>query len=107
MKNIGKMLQQAQEVQEKMGRVQEELAVTEITGMAGAGLVSLTLNGKGELLKISIDPSILTADDKDLIEDLIIAAHRDTKAKVEAHVAQEMGKVTGGLQLPPGMKLPF
>lgn len=107
MKNLSQMLKQAQQVQEKMARMQEELANIEMTGSSGAGLVSVSLNGKGELKKVQIDPSLMLAEEKEMLEDLLVAAHRDAKQKVEAHSSAEMGKVTGGLQLPPGMKLPF
>ena len=109
MKNIGQMLKQAQQVQEKMARMQEELEHIEMIGEAGAGLVTITLTGKGEMKRIHIDQSLMSAeaDDKEVLEDLIMAAHHDAKRKVEAHSSAEMSKVTGGLQLPPGMKLPF
>ena len=109
MKNIGQMLKQAQQVQEKMARMQDELAHIQMIGEAGAGLVTITLNGKGEMKRLHIDQSLMSADpdDKETLEDLITAAHNDARKKVEAHSAAEMSKVTGGLQLPPGMKLPF
>ena len=107
MKNIGQMLKQAQKMQTKMAEVQESLATHEITGGAGAGLVSVTLNGKGEMRGIKIDPSLIEGGDAEMLEDLIVAAFNDAKAKVEAHVATEMEQVTAGLPLPPGMKLPF
>jgi hypothetical protein len=109
MKNIGQMLKQAQQVQEKMARMQEELGHIEMTGDAGAGLVTVALNGKGEMKRLYIDQTLMSAEpeNKETLEDLIVAAHNDARKKVDAHSAAEMSKVTGGLQLPPGMKLPF
>jgi hypothetical protein len=107
MKNIGQMLKQAQELQNKMAEMQERLAESEITGASGGGMVSVTLNGKGEMRAVKIDPSLAKPDEVEILEDLLVAAHNDAKAKLETYVQDEMAKVTGGLQLPPGMKLPF
>jgi DNA-binding YbaB/EbfC family protein len=107
MKNLGNMLKQAQEMQSRMARLQEELEAREVQGAAGAGLVTVTLNGKGAMRRVKIDPSLLSAAEGEVLEDLILAAHNDAKVKVEAEVAAEMGKLTGGLPLPPGFKLPF
>ena len=107
MKNFGNLMKQAQEMQAKMQEMQERLAEVEISGEAGAGMVSVTLNGKGEMRGIKIDPSLFNSEDAEVVEDLIIAAFGDAKAKSEAHMQEEMSKVTGGLNLPPGMKLPF
>ncbi len=107
MKNIGQLMKQAQQMQSKMAEMQAKLAEAEMSGSSGGGMVSLSVNGKGDLKKISIDPSLLNAGDKEVVEDLIVAAFNDAKAKVEAFMQEEMGKMTGGLQLPPGMKLPF
>ncbi|TAN47373.1 MAG: YbaB/EbfC family nucleoid-associated protein [Rhodospirillales bacterium] len=107
MKNIGQLMKQAQQMQSKMADMQAKLAEAEMSGAAGGGMVKITVNGKGDMKKISIDPSLLTADDKEVVEDLIVAAFNDAKTKVEAHMQEEMGKLTGGLNLPPGMKLPF
>ena len=106
MKNLAQMMKQAQQMQSKMAEMQEGLASAEVTGASGGGLVEVTLNGKGEMRKTRIDPSLLEGD-AGIVEDLIVAAHNDAKAKVEEHVAEEMKKVTGGLELPAGMKLPF
>lgn len=103
--NIAKMMKQAQEMQSKLTAMQTEMEAKEIEGSAGGGVVKLTLTGKGQLTKIAIDPSALS--DKDMLEDLILAAHRDAKDKVDAAMADAMGNVTGGLNLPAGMKLPF
>ena len=107
MKDLSKLMKQAQELQSKMADMQEQLAAMEIDGTSGGGMVTVTLNGKGEMRRAQIDPSLLNADDKEVLEDLIVAAQNDAKKKVEAHAAEEMQALTGGLPLPPGMKLPF
>lgn len=105
--NIQKMMKQAQQMQQKITDLQGELEQREVEGVAGGGMVKLTLTGKNTLLKLSLDDSLLDKDEKEMLEDLIIAAHNDAKKKVEDMFAEEMGKVTAGLGLPPGMKLPF
>jgi DNA-binding YbaB/EbfC family protein len=107
MKNLGQLMKQAQQMQAKMGEVQAALEAAEIAGTAGGGMVQVTLNGKGNLRRLKIDPTLANPAEIEVLEDLIVAAFNDAKAKVEAHVAQEMGKLTGGLELPPGLKLPF
>ena len=107
MKNLAGMMKQAQQMQSKMQELQTKLEAMEITGEAGAGLVRVTLNGKSELRKIKLDPKLIDPADTEMLEDLIVAAHRDAKSKIETASAEEMQKVTGGMQLPPGMKLPF
>jgi nucleoid-associated protein EbfC len=107
MKNINQMMKQAQDFQKKMGEMQERMNEIEMTGMSGAGMVKITVNGKGEMRGISIDPSLLDPQEAEVLEDLIVAAFNDAKTKVDNHVAEEMGKLTGGLNLPGGMKLPF
>ena len=107
MKNLAGLMKQAQQMQSKMEEMQEALSRMEMTGEAGAGLVRLTLNGKGEIRRLEIDPKVVDPSDTEMLQDLIIAAHRAAKEKVEAASASEMQKITGGLQLPPGMKLPF
>jgi len=107
MKNLGQMLKQAQEMQARMAELQAKLAEVEMTGSAGGGMVQVTLNGKGEMRKVKIDPALIKPEEAEVLEDLILAASNDAKSRVEAHLAQEMSKLTGGLQLPPGMKLPF
>lgn len=107
MKNLGQMMKQAQQMQAKMQEMQDKLAAIEVTGVSGGGLVSVTLNGKGEMRGVKIDRSLFSADDAEVVEDLIVAAFNDAKVKVEAHMAEEMSKITGGLNLPPGMTLPF
>jgi len=107
MKNLGQMMKQAQQMQAKMAEMQAQLDNVEVTGQAGGGMVALTLNGKGDLKKIKLDKALLDPDEVEVLEDLLLAAFNDAKQHVEKHVAEEMAKVTGGLQLPPGMKLPF
>ncbi|UPY37561.1 YbaB/EbfC family nucleoid-associated protein [Sediminicoccus sp. KRV36] len=107
MKNLGNMLKQAQQMQTRMAEMQAKLEATEVEGQAGAGMVKLKLTGKGELRRIAIDPSLMTAEDREVLEDLILAAHADAKQKVEAMMAEEMQKATAGMNLPAGLKLPF
>jgi DNA-binding YbaB/EbfC family protein len=107
MKNLGNMLKEAQKLQSKMAEMQEQLAATEISGSAGGGMVNVTLNGKGETRKVKIDPSLVDPSEVEILEDLLVAAFNDAKAKVETHMQEEMGNLTGGMNLPPGMKLPF
>lgn len=107
MKNLGNMLKQAQQMQTRMAEMQAKLEATEVEGQAGAGMVKVKLTGKGELRRIAIDPSLMTAEDREVLEDLIIAAHGDAKQKVEAMMAEEMQKATAGMNLPAGLKLPF
>ncbi len=107
MKNIGQMLRQAQEMQGRMAEMQERLASAEVAGASGAGLVQVSLSGKGEVKRIKIDKSLMVADEVEVLEDLLMAAFNDAKTRLDAHVAEEMQKLTGGLTLPPGLKLPF
>ena len=107
MKNLGNMLKQAQQMQTRMAEMQAKLESTEVEGQGGAGMVKVKLTGKGELRRIAIDPSLMTAEDREVLEDLIVAAHADAKQKVEAMMAEEMQKATAGMNLPAGLKLPF
>ena len=107
MKNLAGLMKQAQQMQTKMQEMQEQLGRMEMTGEAGAGLVRVTLNGKGEMRGIAIDPKVVDPSDTEMLQDLIVAAHRAAKDKVEAASQAELQKAAGGLQLPPGMKLPF
>ena len=107
MKNLGNMLKQAQQMQARMQEMQARLEASVVEGQAGAGMVKVTLSGKGELKRVVIDPSLMDKDEREVLEDLIVAAHADAKAKVEAMMAEEMQKATAGMSLPPGMKLPF
>ncbi len=103
--NIAQLMQQAQKMQENMQRVQQELADMEITGNAGGGMVSVTLTGSKECRKVRIDPSILS--DQEMLEDLVAAAFNDASNKIDSESKSRMGSATAGMQLPPGMKLPF
>ncbi|HSD91923.1 MAG TPA: YbaB/EbfC family nucleoid-associated protein [Methyloceanibacter sp.] len=105
MKNFAEMMKQAQALQGRMAEMQAELARTLIEGRAGGGMVVVTLTGKGEMSHLQIDPSLLRPDDAEILEDLIVAAHNDAKAKVEEAMQEKMKSLTGGLPLPPGMKL--
>jgi len=107
MKNIAGLMKQASQMQAKMAEMQTKLESIEVEGAAGAGMVTVMLSGKGEMKRVKIDPKLLDPSDTEMLEDLIVAAHTDAKRKLEAVTAEEMQKVTGGLQLPPGMKLPF
>lgn len=107
MKNLSQMMKQAQEMQARMQEMQARLEDEEVAGASGGGMVTVTLNGKGMLRKLKIDPSLVDPDDVEMLEDLIAAAFNDAKTKVEELVSRKMSELTGGLQLPPGMKLPF
>lgn len=107
MKNLGQMLKQAQEMQTKMQEMQDALAEMEVTGSSGAGMCQVTMNGKGEARRVKIDPALVAPDDADVLEDLILAAINDAKAKSEEKTREEMSRLTGELQLPPGFQLPF
>lgn len=107
MKNLGQMMKQAQEVQTKMQEMQDRLADAELTGASGGGMVTITMTGKGEVRRVAIDPTLIVPDDKEVLEDLIAAAVNDAKQKVDAFTQEETQKIMGGLQLPPGVKLPF
>ncbi len=107
MKNLGQLMKQAQEMQAKMGEMQERLAEMSVEGSAAAGMVTVTLSGKGEMKDIRIDPSLVNPDEGEILEDLIVAAHADAKAKSEQRMADEMKELTGGLNLPPGFNMPF
>jgi len=107
MKNIAGLMKQASQMQAKMQEMQAKMEAMEVEGAAGAGMVSVRLSGKGELKRVKIDPKLADPAEMEMLEDLIVAAHADAKRKIEAVTAEEMQKLTGGLQLPPGMKLPF
>ena len=105
MKNFAGMMKQAQELQGRMTEMQAEMERARIEGQSGGGLVAVTMNGKGDLAGIRIDPSLLKPEEAEILEDLIAAAHNDAKAKVERLMQEKMQSLTGGLPLPPGMKL--
>lgn len=105
--NIAGMMKKAQEMQKKMQEMQDNLGELTEEGSAGAGMVTVTITGKHHLKKITISPDLIVPEDKEMLEDLIVAAFNDAKQKMEIKIASEMEKVTGGLGLPAGMKLPF
>lgn len=105
--NLQKMMKQAQEMQTKFAQAQERVSAEEREGVAANGLVKAVVNGKGDLKRISLDKSVVDADDIETLEDLILVAFADAKGKIDAYADGEMKKVTGGLNLPGGMKLPF
>ena len=107
MKNIAGLMKQASQMQQKMEEMQARLAAAEIVGVSGAGMVSVVISGKGEMKSIRIDPKLADPGEMEMLQDLILAATADARRKMEAVAAEEMQKVTGGLNLPPGMKLPF
>lgn len=105
--NIQKMMKQAQEMQKKLADAQAQHEASEFDGAAGGGLVTLRINGKSRLLNVSIDASLLKPEEKEVVEDLLIAAFNDAKNKMDSSFASQMDQVAGGLNLPPGFKLPF
>jgi hypothetical protein len=107
MKNLGNLMKQAQQMQSKMAEMQAQLEAVEMTGMAGGGMVRLVLNGKGDVKKVTIDKNVVDPAEVEVLEDLIVAAFNDARQKVNAHNEAEMQKLTGGLNLPGGLKLPF
>ena len=106
MNDFTKMFSQAKKIQEKIKDAQENIKKIEVEGISGGKLVTLTLNGDGELKKIFFDPSLMK-EKKEIIEDLVLAAHNDAKSKLKKKTSEELSKITGGLNLPPGFKLPF
>jgi DNA-binding YbaB/EbfC family protein len=113
MKNLANMMKQAQQMQSRMAEMQAKLEAATMQGQAGGGMVRITLSGKGDLKAVNIDPSLMVADDREVLEDLLLAAHADAKQKVEAMMAEEMQKATAGMNIPGGLgglgglKLPF
>ncbi len=105
MKDFSNMMKQAQELQGRMTEMQSELDSLECKGTSGAGLVTVTLNGKGVMTGLDIDPSMVKPGEVEILEDLIVAAHTDAKSKVEVQLQDKMKDLTGGLPIPPGMKL--
>jgi len=103
---IGNLMKQAQLMQENMKKLQEQLAVMEVEGQAGSGLVKVVMTGRHEVKRVTIDPKLL-ADDKEMLEDLVTAAFNEAARKVDATTQEKMAAATAGLPLPPGMKLPF
>lgn len=106
-KNFDQMLKEAQKLQAQVSKAQEQIAETEMTGTSGGGLVEMTLNGRGELKRLKIDKSIVDPNEIEVLEDLLVAAHKDARTKIDNYAQEEMAKVSQGMPLPPGMKLPF
>jgi len=107
MRDIMGMMGKVKEMQAKMEQMQVDIAALDVEGKSGGGLVSVRLNGKGEMLGLKIDPSLFKEEEVEILEDLIIAAHQDAKGKAEAMAAEKTKELTAGLPIPPGMKLPF
>ena len=107
MKDLMGMMKKAQEMQAKMGEMQAELESAEVEGSSGAGMVTVTLSGKGDMKGVKIDPSLLKEEEAEILEDLLIAAHTDARSKAEAMSQEKMQEMTAGLPIPPGMKMPF
>ena len=105
--NIAKMIKQAQDAQQQIQDLQMRLADVETVGSSGGGMVQVTLTGRAECRRIKINPALVTPNDVGILEDLIVAAYNDAKGRVEKQLADEMTKITSGMQLPPGFKLPF
>lgn len=107
MVNFNQLMKQAQEMQKKMTEMQEKMANMEFAGSSGGGMVNININGKGNVINVNIDPSIINKDDKEMLEDLIVAAFNDAKNKLDNNSSGEMQDMLGGMQLPPGFKMPF
>lgn len=107
MKDLMGMMAKAKEMQERMGSMQSELEAMEVSGESGAGAVSVTLRGSGEMTALRIDPSLLKEDEGEIVEDLVLAAHGKAREQLDRLKAEKMQELTAGLPLPPGMKLPF
>ncbi len=107
MNNFNNMIKQAQELQQKMADAQQKVETLEAEGIAGGGIVKVIINGKNNVTSININDSVIDKNEKEILEDLIMAAFNDAKEKIQKKIADEMSSVTGGLKLPPGMKLPF
>ena len=107
MKNLGEMLKQVQDMQARLADMRASLSDLRIEGKSGAGMVVVSLDGNGRMRGLTIDPTLASEDEVEVLEDLIVAAHNDARAKLEAAVAERMKEVTGGLPLPPGIGLPF
>ncbi|MGE0754936.1 MAG: YbaB/EbfC family nucleoid-associated protein [Alphaproteobacteria bacterium] len=105
--NLQKMMKQAQQMQQDVADAQQRIESQEFTGKAGNGMVNVRMNGKNRLLGVQIDTSLMQPDEKEMLEDLLVAAFNDARDQVDSTTSAEMNRITGGLQLPPGMKLPF
>jgi len=106
-KNLSGLMKQASQMQAKMQEMQAKMEAMEVEGQAGAGLVTVTLTGRGDMKRLKVDPKLADPAEMEMLEDLVVAAHTEAKRRIEEIMAEEMAKVTGGMQLPGGMKLPF
>ena len=107
MNNMSQIMKQAKAMQEKMAEMQKKIEETEIEGSSGGGAIKIVMNGKHEIKKLFIDPSIINPDEKEVLEDLIIAALNDVNKKIAESTNDQLGSISGGMGLPPGLKLPF
>jgi nucleoid-associated protein EbfC len=105
--NIQQMMKQAQAMQRKLAEAQEKIAALEVEGSSGGGMVKIAISGKGEAKKVTIDPSVIDPNEKELLEDLLVAALNDARKKLEDQSGGYMNDLTSGMQLPPGFKMPF
>ena len=107
MNNFNNMIKQAQDLQKKMAEAQEKVETLEAEGISGGGIVKITINGKNNVISVNIDETAIDKNEKEILEDLIVAAFNDARDKIQRKIADEMSSLTGGIKLPPGMKLPF
>ena len=107
MNNFNNMIKQAQDLQKKMAEAQEKVETLEAEGISGGGIVRITINGKNNVTSVNIDEAAIDKNEKEILEDLIVAAFNDARDKIQRKIADEMSSLTGGIKLPPGMKLPF
>ena len=107
MNNFNNMIKQAQALQKKMAEAQEKVETLEAEGISGGGIVKITINGKNNVTSVNIDETAIDKNEKEILEDLIVAAFNDARDKIQRKIADEMSSLTGGIKLPPGMKLPF
>ena len=107
MNNFNNLIKQAQDLQKKMAEAQEKVETLEAEGISGGGIVKITINGKNNVTSVNIDETAIDKNEKEILEDLIVAAFNDARDKIQRKIADEMSSLTGGIKLPPGMKLPF
>ena len=107
MNNFNNMIKQAQDLQKKMAEAQEKVETLEAEGISGGGIVKITINGKNNVTSVNIDETAIDKNEKEILEDLIVASFNDSRDKIQRKIADEMSSLTGGIKLPPGMKLPF
>ena len=107
MNNFNNMIKQAQDLQKKMAEAQEKVETLEAEGISGGGIVKITINGKNNVTSVNINETAIDKNEKEILEDLIVAAFNDARDKIQRKIADEMSSLTGGIKLPPGMKLPF